>query len=65
VEGGFFRPPPPDGLGMMCANGNSYSYVQVTVDATQLTLTPKDSTGKPLTEGDGSPCGPFTVKPAR
>jgi len=65
VEGGFFRPPPPDGLGMMCANVNAYSYVQVTVDATQLTLTPKDSTGKPLTEGDGSPCGPFTVKPAR
>ena len=58
----FFKPPPPNGLGMQCAASDAYSYVQVTVSGKQLMIEPKFKDGKPLTEEDGAACGPFEVK---
>jgi phosphodiesterase/alkaline phosphatase D-like protein len=61
VEAAFFKPQPPDGLGMPCVNSDVFSYVRVTVSAKSLVVAPRDFAGKPLTEQDGSACGPFTI----
>jgi len=57
----FFKPAPPNGIGMQCAATDVYSYAQVRVTSTQLTITPKDLNGEPVRELGGAPCGPFTV----
>jgi hypothetical protein len=62
----FFKPPPPDGVGMTCAAPNVFSYTQVKVTSKALTLTPKDLTGQPVREKGsnnqpGPVCGPFTI----
>jgi phosphodiesterase/alkaline phosphatase D-like protein len=59
----FFKQPPPNGPGMVCAATDVFSYTQVKVTSTAVTLTPKDLNGKPVTEkSDGNPrCGPFTI----
>jgi hypothetical protein len=49
---------------MRCAVTNAYSYAQVRVTSTALTIAPKDASGRPLRELSGNPCGPFTI-PAR
>jgi alkaline phosphatase D len=64
LEALLFRPAPPRGLGMRCAVTNVYGYAQVRVTATELTITPKDASGRPLRELSGNPCGSFTI-PAR
>ena len=56
----FFTPPPPDGLGMRCSVVDQFSYGQVKVTKKQLTVTPKDIDGQPLTD-NGKPCGPFVL----
>ena len=63
VTAAFFKQPPPNGPGMQCAATDVYSYTQVKVTSTAVTLTPKDLNGKPVTEkGSGNPpCGPFTI----
>jgi hypothetical protein len=59
----FFKPPPPDGVGMTCAAPNVFSYTQVTVTSKALTLTPKDLNGQPVREkgSPGAVCGPFRI----
>jgi phosphodiesterase/alkaline phosphatase D-like protein len=57
----FFKQPPPNGPGMECASTNVYSYTEVKVTSTAVTLTPKDLAGKPVKESSGAPCGPFTI----
>jgi hypothetical protein len=62
----FFKPPPPDGVGMECAAIDVYSYTQVHVTGKAVTLTPKDLNGRPVREkgSNGQPgpvCGPFTI----
>jgi phosphodiesterase/alkaline phosphatase D-like protein len=57
----FFKPAPPRGIGMACAATDVYSYAQVRVTATTLTITPKDLNGRPVRELSGAPCGPFVV----
>ena len=63
----FFKPQPPDGVGMLCSQNNVFSYMEVKVSAKALTLTPKDLNGQLVREPDaqgannGNPCGPFTV----
>jgi phosphodiesterase/alkaline phosphatase D-like protein len=62
----FFKPPPPDGVGMPCAAPDVYSYTQVTVTKSGLTLTPKDLNGQPVREKGsnnqpGPVCGPFKI----
>jgi phosphodiesterase/alkaline phosphatase D-like protein len=55
VDGAFFTPPPPQGVGMRCAVLDQFSYGQVRVTRNQLTVTPKDINGNPLTD-NGNPC---------
>src|SRR3954452_11372220 len=57
----FSKPQPPNGVGMQCAVIDTFSYGQVKVTRNQLTITPKDATGKPLTEPEGNPCGPVVI----
>jgi alkaline phosphatase D len=47
-------------LGMQCSGINQFSYGEVAVTSTQLTITPKDIDGNPLTTDDGA-CGPFVL----
>jgi alkaline phosphatase D len=55
VDGGFFTPPPPGGVGMKCSVLDQFSYGQVKVTANQLTITPKDIDGTPQMD-NGQPC---------
>jgi alkaline phosphatase D len=57
----FFKPAPPRGVGMACAASDVFSYAQVRVASTTLTITPKDMTGRPVRELSGAPCGPFSI----
>jgi alkaline phosphatase D len=57
----FYKPAPPRGVGMVCAAGDVYSYAQVRVTGTTLTVTPKDLNGKLVREETGAPCGPLVL----
>jgi alkaline phosphatase D len=57
----FFKPPPPNGLGMFCAQGDTFSYGEVEVNSGALTISYKDSAGQPLKDINGDPCGPYTI----
>ena len=62
VASAFFKPPPPGGVGMKCAATDVFSYSEVRVTATSLTITPKDLNGRGVKDADGtSPCGPFVL----
>jgi alkaline phosphatase D len=61
LRSAFFKPPPPNGVGMQCAVIDKFSYGQVKVTSKQLTITPKDIDGKPLNEPEGNPCGPVVL----
>jgi phosphodiesterase/alkaline phosphatase D-like protein len=54
----FLTPQPPGGVGMRCAVLDKFSYGEVEVTKSRLTVTPKDIDGKQLTDND-APCGPF------
>jgi phosphodiesterase/alkaline phosphatase D-like protein len=58
----FFLPPPPAGLGVRCAALDVYSYAEVEVTSTRLTVTPKDAAGRRVRQLDGSRCGPFRIR---
>jgi phosphodiesterase/alkaline phosphatase D-like protein len=60
VDNLFFEPQPPSGLGMQCSGIDQFSYGEVSVTSTQLTITPKDINGNPLITDDGV-CGPFIL----
>jgi phosphodiesterase/alkaline phosphatase D-like protein len=60
VDAFFLEPPPPFGVGMQCSGIDQYSYGEVEVTSSQLTITPKDIGGVPLATDDG-PCGPFVL----
>src|SRR5829696_3099555 len=55
VDNLFFTPAPPEGLGMQCSVIDQFSYGEVTVTGSRLTVTPKDATGKPQVDGT-NPC---------
>jgi phosphodiesterase/alkaline phosphatase D-like protein len=57
----FFKPPPPNGMGMRCAALDTYSYAQVTVTARRLTVALKDARGRPVREATGVPCAPLAL----
>ncbi|HEX8857002.1 MAG TPA: alkaline phosphatase D family protein [Thermoleophilaceae bacterium] len=57
ITDAFFKPPPPNGVGMKCAQTNVFSYAQVTVNSKQLKVAYRDQDGKALPD-----CGQFTVK---
>jgi alkaline phosphatase D len=58
----FYKPAPPRGVGMACASADVFSYAEVRVAASALTVTPKDAQGRLVREETGRPCGPFTFK---
>ncbi|MDQ3067741.1 MAG: alkaline phosphatase D family protein [Actinomycetota bacterium] len=58
----FYKPAPPNGVGMACASGDVYSYASVRVTGATLTVTPKDSNGRLVREETGIPCGPFVFR---
>jgi len=45
IAAAFFKPPPPAGMGMDCVNVDIYSYAEVQVNGTVLTVTAKDVHG--------------------
>ena len=61
ISRAFFKPPPPNGMGMACAQGGENSYAQVTVTATALRIAYKDEDGNTLLDVDGTPCGPYVL----
>src|SRR5687768_16436720 len=56
----FYKPAPPRGVGMACASADVYSYAEVRVTGTAITVTPSDAAGKLVREETGGACGPFT-----
>jgi alkaline phosphatase D len=56
VDSAFLTPPPPAGIGMQCSVLDRFSYGQVTVTGSRLTVTPKDIDGNQITD-NGQPCG--------
>jgi alkaline phosphatase D len=57
----FFKPQPPNGVGMFCAQGGVYNYAQVEVSSAGVTVAYKDQNGQLLQDVNGQPCGPFTI----
>jgi alkaline phosphatase D len=58
----FFKPPPPNGVGMACAQGGENTYAEVTVKSGKLTVAYKDQDGNTVKDFDGTTdCGPFVV----
>ncbi len=58
----FFKPPPPQGMGMRCAALDVYSYAEVTVTGSTLTVALRDARGRPVQEGTGVACAPLVVR---
>jgi alkaline phosphatase D len=58
----FFKSAPPAGVGMQCAAPDVFSYGQVQVTSSKLTVTLKDANGKPVVDsGTGAPCAPVVI----
>jgi alkaline phosphatase D len=57
----FFKPAPPNGMGMRCAALDTYSYAQVTVTASRFTVALKDAKGQPVREATGVECAPLVL----
>jgi alkaline phosphatase D len=57
----FFKPPPPNGMGMRCAALDTYSYAEVTAAARTLTAELKDAKGQPVREATGTACAPLVL----
>jgi alkaline phosphatase D len=55
VDAAFLTPPPPDGVGMKCSVLDQFSYGQVKVSSTQLTIIPKNIDGQSQSD-NGQPC---------
>jgi len=57
----FLKPPPPNGIGMACAQGDQNSYAEVTVKRGSLRIDYKQADGSPVTDVDGTRCGPYVL----
>ena len=57
----FFKPAPPNGMGMRCAALDTYSYAEVTVTQRVLTVETKDAKGQPVREATGVACAPLVL----
>jgi phosphodiesterase/alkaline phosphatase D-like protein len=57
----FFKPPPPQGMGMRCVALDVLSYAEVTVTSQTLTVSLRDAHGRPVREITGIPCAPLVV----
>jgi phosphodiesterase/alkaline phosphatase D-like protein len=62
LSNAFFKPPPPNGVGMACAQGGENSYAEVTVKGGSLKVAYKDQNGNTVKDSDGTtPCGPYVL----
>jgi alkaline phosphatase D len=59
----FFKPEPPNGVGMLCSQGGENNYAQVRVTRDAVTVAYKDENGDPILDVDGEPCGPYELTP--
>ena len=59
----FFKPDPPNGMGMLCAQGGVYSYGEVVVKKNSVEIAYKDQAGQPVLDVNGQQCGPYTITP--
>jgi phosphodiesterase/alkaline phosphatase D-like protein len=57
----FFKPQPPNGMGMRCAALDTYSYAEVTVTSRTLTVAMRDATGRPVREATGVACASLVL----
>jgi phosphodiesterase/alkaline phosphatase D-like protein len=57
----FFKPQPPNGIGMRCAALDVPSYAQVTVRSRTLTIASRDARGRLVREKTGRPCAPLVL----
>ena len=57
----FLKPAPPRGIGMACAATDVFSYSEVVVTDSRLTVTPKTATGARVAEKTGAVCAPLVV----
>jgi phosphodiesterase/alkaline phosphatase D-like protein len=62
VTGAFFKPAPPRGLGLRCAQTDAFGYAQVTVTSTRLTVQPRTASGAVVVDATGAPCAPLVVR---
>jgi alkaline phosphatase D len=62
VTGAFFKPAPPRGLGLRCAQTDQYGYAQVTVTREALTVQPRTASGGVVVDASGGPCAPLVVR---
>ena len=62
VTGAFFKPAPPRGLGLECAQTDAYGYAQVTVTSTRLTVQPRTASGGVVIDATGTPCAPLVLR---
>ena len=62
VTGAFFKPAPPRGLGLRCAQTDQYGYAQVTVTSAALTVQPRTASGGIVLDASGAPCAPLVVR---
>jgi alkaline phosphatase D len=60
----FLKPAPPRGIGMLCAATDVFSYSEVRVTASTLTVTPRTAAGTLVHEKTGGPCGPLALHAA-
>jgi len=63
----FFNPPPPTGVGMQCSGLDQFSYAEVSVTKTVLTVDLKDIEGNPVQNTaerskPGEPCAPIVIQ---
>jgi phosphodiesterase/alkaline phosphatase D-like protein len=56
IGSAFFKPQPPSGVGMRCAIVDQFSYGEVSVTSSKLTITPKGIDGKPQSD-----CAPLVL----
>jgi alkaline phosphatase D len=61
----FFKPKPPNGVGMRCAALDVPSYAQVTVTSNRLTVASRDSRGRLVREKTGRACAPLVLRASR
>ena len=62
VTGAFFKPAPPRGLGLRCAQTDQYGYAQVTVTSATLTVQPRTASGGVVLDASGGPCAALVVR---
>jgi alkaline phosphatase D len=58
----FLKQAPPRGIGMLCAATDVESYVEVSITARTLTVTPKTAAGRAVHEKTGARCGPLVLR---